>query len=244
MSNIYEKIQIIKEELLKANLKKSGENKFAGYKYYELADFLPTIISLCKENKIYTQISFDSCEAVLKAINIEKPEEEIEITSPMVDLELKGCNKVQALGGTETYQRRYLYMNLFDIVENDMFDSTINDIQTKEEAEKYTLTFGKHQGRTIKDLVENEPKYIDWLLKNSNDSIVLKCIELITGQKPLTESEQDEHLNLTGELQNLIVKYDIDLDTLLKHYKVANLSELSMEQYKNAIDGLKKKYEA
>ena len=48
--NIYEKIQLVKEEILESNLKKSGENKFAGFKYYELADFLPTIIKLCNNN--------------------------------------------------------------------------------------------------------------------------------------------------------------------------------------------------
>jgi hypothetical protein len=42
----------------------------------------------------------------------------------MEELELKGCNKIQALGGTETYQRRYLYMSAFDIIENDLFDAT------------------------------------------------------------------------------------------------------------------------
>ena len=42
--NIYEKIQIVKQKLLSANIKKSGVNKFANYTYYELADFLPTLI--------------------------------------------------------------------------------------------------------------------------------------------------------------------------------------------------------
>ena len=38
-------------------------------------------------------------------------------------LSLKGCNEIQALGGVETYSRRYLYMSAFDIIENDMFDA-------------------------------------------------------------------------------------------------------------------------
>ena len=33
-------------------------------------------------------------------------------------------NAVQALGGVETYQRRYLYMACLDIVEADAFDAT------------------------------------------------------------------------------------------------------------------------
>lgn len=42
----------------------------------------------------------------------------------MRDLEVKGANALQSLGGVETYQRRYLYMMMLDIVEADMFDST------------------------------------------------------------------------------------------------------------------------
>lgn len=120
--NIYEKIQLVKEGILNAKIQKSGENKFAGFKYYELADITPTIIKLCNENKLYTGVSFTKEVALLTIVNIEKPDEILTYTSPMEELELKGCNKIQALGGTETYQRRYLYMSAFDIIEPDMFD--------------------------------------------------------------------------------------------------------------------------
>ena len=121
--SIYKKIQIVKEKILTANLKKTGDNKYAGFKYYELADFTPTIIKLCNEVGLFTKITFDNEIATLKIINSDKPEEIEEYTSPMRDLELKGCNKIQALGGVETYSRRYLYMSAFDIIENDMFDA-------------------------------------------------------------------------------------------------------------------------
>ena len=52
--SIYKKIQIVKEKILTANLKKTGENKYAGFKYYELADFTPTIIKLCNEVGLFT----------------------------------------------------------------------------------------------------------------------------------------------------------------------------------------------
>lgn len=95
--NIYEKIQEVKKRLLEANIKKSGVNHFAGYNYYELADFTPFIINFCTELKLFTAISFDKELAKLTIINAENPEEHIEYTSPIEELELKGCNKVQAL---------------------------------------------------------------------------------------------------------------------------------------------------
>lgn len=122
--NIYEKIQKAKELILLANLKKSGKNKFAGYTYYELSDLLPKIIQVCNELKMFTRINFTDEVATLEIINIEKPEEIVTYTSPMKELVLKGANAVQAMGGVQTYQRRYLYMAAFDIIENDMFDAS------------------------------------------------------------------------------------------------------------------------
>lgn len=130
--NIFEKIQSVKVELLNSNLKKSGENKFSGFKYFELADFLPTLIKLCDSVKLFTAVSFSNEYATLTIVNTEEPTERFEYTSPMKDLELKGCNSVQALGGTETYSRRYLYMAAFDITEADMFDANAGSDKNQE----------------------------------------------------------------------------------------------------------------
>ena len=132
--NLYEKIACIKEEISKVELKKSGINKFAGFTYYELADFLPTIISLCKKYNVCTYTSFTNDLATLTAINANEPNERIEISSPMKELELKGCNQIQALGGVETYSRRYLYLAMFDIVEGDSFDATAGKDQPQPKA--------------------------------------------------------------------------------------------------------------
>lgn len=125
--NIYEKLQLVKQDVLHANPKKSGKNKFAGYDYYELSDILPVIIESCAKHKIMTFPSFTNDVATLTAVNAEAPEEKVTIESPMRDLDIKGANAIQSLGGIETYQRRYLYMSLFDITENDMFDATTTD---------------------------------------------------------------------------------------------------------------------
>lgn len=121
--NIYQKIQAIKEELLEMNLKKSGLNKFANFSYYELSDFLPQIIKLCNKYNLFTKINFDKENGELIIVNAENIDETISYITPTEELELKGCNKIQALGGTQTYLRRYLYMNAFDITENDLFDN-------------------------------------------------------------------------------------------------------------------------
>ncbi len=102
--NVYQKVQAVKSEILKANLKKSGKNKFANFDYYELSDIMPTIIELCKKYKLYTHVTFNEEFAVLTIIDTENKQsseiayaKEVRFTSPMRELELKGCNAIQSL---------------------------------------------------------------------------------------------------------------------------------------------------
>lgn len=125
--NVYEKLQKARVALQNKGLNKSGNNKFVGYTYFELADFLPTINQLCLELKLATQISFTSEIATLKIVNAEKPEEIIEFTSPMAEAKLKGCHEIQNLGAIESYQRRYLFVTAFEIVENDVIDASTGE---------------------------------------------------------------------------------------------------------------------
>lgn len=122
--NIYEKLQNARVKLQNMPIKKSGNNKFAGYDYLELGDFLPAINNIMKEEKLSSFINFTSELAVLTMINAEKPDEQIQFTSPMATATLKGCHDVQNLGAVQTYLRRYLYINAFEIVEHDALDAT------------------------------------------------------------------------------------------------------------------------
>jgi hypothetical protein len=122
--NIYEKLQTCRVELQKMNLKKSGENKFAGYDYFELCDFLPQVNELFLKYKLFSQVSFTSDIATLTIVDAEKPEDTIIFTSPMASATLKGCHDIQNLGAVESYQRRYLYLTALEIVESDALEPT------------------------------------------------------------------------------------------------------------------------
>ena len=170
--NIYEKIQLVKEEFLKKGIKKSGLNKFSNYNYYQLPDIMPTIISLCNNHKLFTKTSFDKELATLEIVNAEKPEERETYTSPMEQLELKGANRIQALGGVETYQRRYLYMSAFDISESDMFDA---DLPEEEKAAKQQLEdITKLAGHKLNDILAFEKTTLETLTKTKANDIIKK----------------------------------------------------------------------
>ena len=122
--NIYTKLMEVRVKFHGLELKKSGLNKFAGFKYYELGDFLVPATKLLQEANLCPMISFNNELATLTLINGDEPSEQITFTSPMRDLELKGTNAVQNLGGVQTYLTRYLYIQLLNIVEADVFDAT------------------------------------------------------------------------------------------------------------------------
>lgn len=138
--NVYEKLQKCRVELQNTELKKSGNNKFAGYKYFELGDFLPTINKLCMENKLLTVTSFNNDLATLTVINAEAPEEQVVFTSPQGQAQLKGCHEIQNIGAVETYQRRYLMMLAFEIVESDVLDSITGGDNKKSAKYEIVLT--------------------------------------------------------------------------------------------------------
>ena len=176
--NIYEKITNIKSEFLKANVKKSGKNKFANYTYYELADITPVLIELCKKYKVFTKFSYTLDQATLEIVNIENPTEREIYTSPMEELELKGCNKIQALGGSETYSRRYLYMSAFDIIENDMFDAVVSEEKEppKEEQEEFIKLLAEFNNLVIQTDTDVDLIYQTYKV-NSNTEMTKKQLE-------------------------------------------------------------------
>ena len=122
--NLFEKLQSVRVELQNTKLKKSGKNKFAGFEYFELADFLPTVNVLFEKKKLFSNFSIIDNTAVLTIVDSEKPDDRTDFTMPTATLELKGCNAIQAMGGVNTYCKRYLYLNALEIVEADLFDST------------------------------------------------------------------------------------------------------------------------
>lgn len=132
--NIYEKLQSARVELQNRKLKKSGKNKFAGFDYFELSDFLPAINEIFDKQKLFSRFLINDKQATLQIINAEDIKEEIIFSMPTAKLELKGCNEIQALGGINTYLRRYLYLNALEIVEADLFDAETGKEENKKQA--------------------------------------------------------------------------------------------------------------
>ena len=122
--NVYQKLQLARLLLQEKKLGKSGKNKFAGYEYFELQDFLPAVQTIFGDVGLCPVFRVGSSDATLTVYNTEKPEEYVLFTAPMAAAELKGCHPVQNLGASISYLRRYLYVNALEIVEHDALDAT------------------------------------------------------------------------------------------------------------------------
>lgn len=121
--SVHKKLMEARIRLAASKLEKTGENKFAGYKYFELGDFLPTAQAIFKELGLCGIVSFTKEIATLTITCVDGGGE-LQITSPMGSAALKGCHEVQNIGAVETYQRRYLWVSAFEIVEHDALDAT------------------------------------------------------------------------------------------------------------------------
>ena len=127
--SIFEKLNQARLEFQNMGVKKSGKNSYAGYTYYELSDIIPAINKLADKLKFCCVINFTNDLAKLNFCDLEK-DERITFTSPMSSASLKGCHEVQNLGAVETYIKRYLYQNCFEIVEGDVLDGTMNPAES------------------------------------------------------------------------------------------------------------------
>lgn len=115
-------------------------------------------------------------------------------------------------------------------------------VKTKEEALKYEITFGKHEGKTVGQLFEEgNTGYIDWLFNNAKDETLKQCISLIDGREVLTEAEQSEALDLMVKIDKLKRETNTDHEKFLEYFGVNSDTELNIVQLRQAVAMLEKK---
>lgn len=160
--NLNESIMAIRVKLQNAQLKKTGNNSFAGFDYFELADFLPKLNELMLEeglNDLFT-IETDMNETMVAKLTLIKGEEKQEYRMPfklfetpltfkkdkkgeyMKDnegnyIQVPSMQDIQYLGALNTYYKRYLYLNAFGITDGDVIDAIDNtDIENKKKSKQ------------------------------------------------------------------------------------------------------------
>jgi len=120
---VYRKLADARRMMRSRTLKKSGHNKFAGYNYFELGDFLHPALEIFDQLGLISIVSFTKEQAELCVVDTDGGGEII-FTCPFGSAALKGCHEVQNMGACQTYNRRYLYTLALELLEHDALDST------------------------------------------------------------------------------------------------------------------------
>lgn len=140
--NVFGKLAEARAKFKTAKVQKSGENKFQGYKYFELADILNAVTDINREVGLATVETVTADCATLEVVNVDNPADRAAFSVPMSTAQLKGCHPVQNLGAAITYVRRYLYQNAYSVAEPDQLDSgkqAVDEAPKKPAQQKGTL---------------------------------------------------------------------------------------------------------
>ncbi len=187
--NIYQKIQEVRVALAKRNLKKTGVNTYSKFKYYELADFLPILNIMMKDNGLMTLFTMKKNKAILKIYNSDKPEELATFYTPTAEVEIGktkegtgGAQPIQNLGGQITYLRRYLLMVAFEIVESDY-------IEDKKQDYKYILDTKSRSKIRKANSLEDLATVCKVIRENKGPKYRKSLVEHYTARKEELENE-------------------------------------------------------
>ena len=208
-----ESIISIRVELQNSKIKKSGKNSFAGFSYYELADFLPKLNELMQEKGVNDRFTIEnSFEGDYAKLELIKGEEKQEYKMPFKIfetplnfkkdkngnfikdknesyIEVKSMQDIQYLGALNTYYKRYLYLNAFGITDGEVIDAMDNDDLPK----KQEPTTKKNE-TTI-----DYKKRVQNFIKENN----LNAKEVCTKYKLNAKSTQKEFENAYNQLLSI-----------------------------------------
>ena len=181
---------------IQQNLKcgKNQRNDFGKYNYRSCEDIFEAVKPLLNEEKLVLIMSDDLVQIgeryyIKATAYIEDLDKNIIACNTAYAREeenKKGMDGSQITGASSSYARKYALNGLFLIDDVKDSDTTnvgdTEEIKTLEQAQNYKLTFGKHSGKTLKEIIENESDYANWLYTNGDDTI-RKCLSIIIEHK-------------------------------------------------------------
>lgn len=180
--NLYQKLNKVRLEFINAGVQKSGHNQSQGYYYFELEDIVPVATTLFDKYDLFLEMSIFQDEAFATVIDAETVGQDEGVTQhiftlyydrmlPILNKEGKEVtNRLQLTGSTQTYLRRYLYMLVLDLVENDVIDAT-------PPKKSYTQAT-QSQRNTLKEELTDAEGQADDLQKNALRSACRKLRDL------------------------------------------------------------------
>ena len=225
----------------KNTIKKNKEGY--GYTYTDIT----AINNYCMENGITYYQEVETCEVNSRDYIITYLTENNETKRyrgcQIVQATLQGIkNPVQEYGSSLTYCRRYSLLMALGLAtdDNDAQDLTISTINTKEDALKMTINFGKYNGKTLSEIQDDE-SYLEYLFNNSKDENMVKAVSLITGWEIKSEEDQKEEVKIVAQYKKLLDDTNTLPNVIPEYYAEKGIEKMGIEEYKKAIKMLEEK---
>lgn len=152
--NVFERLQDVRVDLQKMNIKKDAENNFTKFNYYTLNAILPPINELCQKHRITYTTKFTKEEVTLTLYNQDDLNDTVVFGMPFVMSELKSAPRIQCLGASVSYITRYLMISVFGIAESDFYDSLPED--KLQEIKPVNETEENKKDELIKFIIKNK----------------------------------------------------------------------------------------
>lgn len=124
----------------------------------------------------------------------------------------------------------------------EVINAVNNQEPTEEEAKAFIFESGKHKGKSIEQVYEDNKQYLQRWLDNGQNERIKQMIMLVTELKP-TAPLSSEQYKLIVKLQELVNVTNTDYESLKKHYGVESDVDMTEEQLRDAINVLEKKDE-
>lgn len=246
---LYEKLRKIQSEL---KAPKGQYNSFGNYSYRSCEDIFEALKPLLKENNLALQTTDELLQIGERyyikatAILIDEDGSVISNTGYAREEETKkGMDGSQITGASSSYARKYALNGLFLIDDQKDSDTTNKgDEITEKEAKAFTFTTGKHKGKTIQEIADEDEGYLQWWEDNGKDERIKQMITLLTGIKPTEipdEEEQKERFDLMQQMVDLADKANVDYVSILTRWGVESNTELTTEQMKTIVKDLEER---
>ena len=250
----YKDIERVNKEMKTTDIK--------GKDYVEVNQRIKAFRSLYPEGTIETEmLSNENGICVFKA-NVYIPEYD----EQAIGMGVKLCNSKRLIATGHAYEKEdSSFINKTSYIENcetsavgralgmlglgiDTSVASAEEVQnainnqepTLEDAENFKIDFGKHKGKLLKDLLEEDKQYVQWMLNNKSNDYFKKCYELLSGEVLPTEQEQDERIKLMSEINELERELNVDHDEVLSRLNVDSLSQLTNTQLLKCKSDLEK----
>ena len=220
--NVYQKLLKARAMFLGGGAKKSGKNMNLSFKYFELDDIVPIATQIFEEVGLISLVNFTADVAAINIVNTDNPEEAITFTAPFSQLDpiisntgKEVTNKMQCLGSSITYMRRYLYMIALDICEPDSVDGAFPNPIVSPPVVNESPKVSPTPTATVPVVTKSESKPLTNSNSNASDTQIRQLKDLLIKLKAKDPSKEDMIAQIAVQTQGFTVISKADCETLV-----------------------------